>query len=125
MPQKTAHPMSRIDARIPLSVRETIDRAAAMQGRTRTDFLIATALEKAEQVIAEQSLVRLALEDQRTLAAALLSEETEAPSAFLEKLSSEYAQRVERRWRTSRLGSQPSSRNTPYSIFLRQKTIIL
>lgn len=54
-------PMSRIDARIPLSVRETIDRAAAMQGRTRTDFLIAAALEKAGQVIAEQSLVRLAL----------------------------------------------------------------
>ena len=84
-------PMSRIDARIPLSVRETIDRAAAMQGRTRTDFLIAAALEKAGQVIAEQSLVRLALEDQRTLAAALLSEETEAPSSLLEKLSSEYA----------------------------------
>lgn len=97
MPQKTALPMSRIDARIPLSVRETIDRAAAMQGHTCTDFLIAAALEKAEQVISEQSLVRLALEDQRTLAAALLSEETEAPSAFLEKLSSEYAQRVERR----------------------------
>ena len=84
-------PMSRIDAWIPLSVRETIDRAAAMQGRTRTDFLIAAALEKAGQVIAEQSLVRLALEDQRTLAAALLSEETEAPSSLLEKLSSEYA----------------------------------
>lgn len=97
MPQKTALPMSRIDARIPLSVRETIDRAAAMQGRTRTDFLIAVALEKAEQVIAEQSLVRLALEDQRILAAALLSEETETPSDFLEKLSSEYAQRVESR----------------------------
>lgn len=97
MPQKTAIPMSRIDARIPLSVRETIDRAAAMQGRTRTDFLIAAALEKAEQVIAEQSLVRLALEDQRTLAAALLSEEMEAPSDFLEKLSSEYAQWVESR----------------------------
>lgn len=93
MPQKTAIPMSRIDARIPLSVRKTIDRAAAMQGRT----CMAAALEKAEQVISEQSLVRLALEDQRTLAAALLSEETEAPSAFLEKLSSEYAQRVERR----------------------------
>lgn len=72
MPQKTALPMSRIDARILLSVREAIDRAAAMQGRTRTDFLIAAALEKAEQ-----SLVRLALEDQRTLAAVLLSEETE------------------------------------------------
>ena len=90
-------PMSRIDARIPLSVRETIDRVAAMQGRTCTDFLIAAVLEKAEQVIAEQSLVRLALEDQRFLATALLSEETETPSAFLENLSSEYAQRVERR----------------------------
>lgn len=97
MPQKTALPMSRIDARIPLSVRETIDRVAAMQGRTCTDFLIAAVLEKAEQVIAEQSLVRLALEDQRLLATALLSEETETPSAFLENLSSEYAQRVERR----------------------------
>lgn len=71
MPQKTALPMSRIDARIPLFVRESIDCAAAMQGRTRTDFLIAAALEKAEQVIAEQSLVRLALEDQRTLASTL------------------------------------------------------
>lgn len=97
MPQKTAFPMSRIDARIPLSVRETIDRASATQGRTRTDFLIAAALEKAEQVIAEQSLVRLALEDQRTLAVALLSDEAETSSAFLENLSSEYAQRVERR----------------------------
>ena len=97
MPQKTALPMSCIDARIPLSVRETIDRVAAMQGRTCTDFLIAAALKKAEQVIAEQSLVRLALEDQRTLAAALLSEETEAPSDFLEKLSSEYAQWAESR----------------------------
>ena len=57
----------------------------------------AAALEKAEQVIAEQSLVRLALEDQRTLAAALLSEKTETPSDFIEKLSSEYAQRVESR----------------------------
>lgn len=65
--------------------------------RTCTDFLIAAALEKAEQVIAEQLLVRLALEDQRTLAAALQSDEAEAPSDFLEKLSSEYAQRVKSR----------------------------
>ena len=47
-------PMSRIDARIPLSVRETIDRAAAMQGRTRTDFLIAAALEKEGAAILAQ-----------------------------------------------------------------------
>ncbi len=86
-----------IAPRISLSVSEIIERAATMQGHSRTDFLIAAALEKAEQVIAEQSLVRLALKDQRILAAALLSEEMEIPSSFLEKLSSEYAQRVERR----------------------------
>lgn len=63
MPQKTALPMSRIDARTPLSVRETIDRAAAMQGRTRTDFLIAAALEKTEQVIAESPTIRWKLSD--------------------------------------------------------------
>ncbi|WP_300709953.1 DUF1778 domain-containing protein [uncultured Desulfovibrio sp.] len=97
MTQKTALLMSRIDAQTSLSVRKTIDRTAAMQGRPRTDFLIAAALENAEQAIAVQSLVRIALEEQRSLAGALLSEETEAPSDFLEKLSSAYAQRVESR----------------------------
>ena len=33
MPQKTAIPMSRIDARIPLSVRETIERVASVSDR--------------------------------------------------------------------------------------------
>lgn len=37
--------LSRIDARIPLSVRDAIDRAV-LQGRSHTDFLIAAALEK-------------------------------------------------------------------------------
>ena len=69
-----------------LSLRETKD-CAAMRERSRM----------AAQEKAEQSLVRLALEDQRTLAAALLSEETEVPSSFLKSLSSEYAQRVESR----------------------------
>ena len=66
--------MSRIDARIPLTVRETIGRAAALQGRTRTDFLIEAALEKAERVIAEQTLIRLTLRDQELLAKALTAD---------------------------------------------------
>lgn len=87
MTQKTALLMSRIDAQTSLSVRKTIDRTAAMQGRPRTGFLIAAALENAEQAIAVQSLVRIALEEQRSLAGALLSEETEAPSDFLNYLA--------------------------------------
>ena len=74
MSQNSELSMSRIDARIPLTVSETIGRAAALQGRTRTDFLIEAALEKAERVIAEQTLIRLTLRDQELLAKALTAD---------------------------------------------------
>ena len=74
MSQNSELSMSRIDARIPLTVRETIGRAAALQGRTRTDFLIEAALEKAERVIAEQTLIRLTLRDHELLAKALTAD---------------------------------------------------
>lgn len=86
--------MSRIDARIPLAVRNIIDRAAAMQGRSRTDFLIAAALEKAERVIAEQSLIRLTIRDQELLVKALTEEKVVEPSPFLKALACEYNERV-------------------------------
>ena len=94
MSQNSDVSMSRIDARIPLAVRETIDRAAALQGRTRTDFLIEAALEKAERVVAEQSLIRLALRDQELLAKALAEKNVSEPSRFLKSLISEYGERV-------------------------------
>lgn len=97
MPQHTDQAMSRIDARVPVAVRDTIDRAAAMQGRTRTDFLIEAALEKAEKVITEQTVVRLAMKDQETLARALLEEQVENATPFIEALASEYAERVEQK----------------------------
>ena len=86
--------MSRIDARIPLSVRDTIARAAAFQGRTRTDFLIAAALEKAERVIAEQTVIRLTLRDQERLALALSSEEPRESTPFVASVADEYAASV-------------------------------
>jgi uncharacterized protein (DUF1778 family) len=89
--------MTRIDARIPLAVRETIDKAAAMLGRTRTEFLISAALEKAEKTITEHSLIRLSQRDQEALAAALNSEKTQAPNERMQKLVEEYSARVERR----------------------------
>ena len=95
MTQSHETPMSRIDARLPLAVREIIDRAAAMQGRTRTDFLIEAALEKAEQVIAEQSIIRLTMHDQELLAEALQDGKTLEPTPFLKDRADEYAERVE------------------------------
>ncbi len=94
MSQRLSTPMSRIDARIPLAVRETIDRAAAMQGRSRTDFLVMAALEKAEKVIMEQNLVQLAVEDQLKLAKALAEEKVEQPTALLKDIAAEYAAKV-------------------------------
>ena len=43
---------SRFDIRIPSHVRETVEMAASLEGRSFTDFLIAAMLEKAEKVIA-------------------------------------------------------------------------
>ncbi|SBW10993.1 conserved hypothetical protein [uncultured delta proteobacterium] len=86
--------MSRIDARVPVRVRETIDRAAALQGRTRTDFLIAAAMEKAERVIEEHSIIRLTLRDQEMLARALIAETVAEPSPRLAEALEEYASRV-------------------------------
>lgn len=86
--------MSRIDARIPLAVRETIDRAATLQGRTHTDFLLEAALEKAERGIAEHSIIRLTMRDQELLAEALQKQKPLEPTPFLKELAEEYAARV-------------------------------
>ena len=86
--------MSRIDARIPLSVRDTIDRAAAIQGRTRTDFLIVAALEKAMMVIEEHTIIHLTQRDQETLAAALADEQVNPPTKHVMDALNEYRNTV-------------------------------
>ena len=61
----------RIDARIPLHVKEIVQYAASIQGRSQTDFMVTAIQEAAQRVIAESSVIQLCLEDQRELAAAL------------------------------------------------------
>ena len=85
---------SRMDLRIPQEVREIIDHAASMEGRTRTDFVIAAALERAEQVIERRKLIRLAIQDQELLVASLLEERVEDPSQYIKEIAQEYAARV-------------------------------
>jgi len=85
---------SRMDLRIPQEVREIIDHAASMEGRTRTDFVIAAALERAEQVIERRKLIRLVIQDQELLVASLLEERVEDPSQYIKEIAQEYAARV-------------------------------
>jgi len=51
----------------------TVKRAAEIQGRTVTDFVIQTLQIAATQAIEEASLVRLSLSDQQLFAQALIS----------------------------------------------------
>jgi uncharacterized protein (DUF1778 family) len=48
-------------------------RAAELQGRTLTDFLVSSAHEAAVRTIEEMRLIRLSAEDSRTFAEALLN----------------------------------------------------
>ncbi len=86
--------MSRIEAYLPFAACEAIDRAAAMQGRSRTDFLIEATLEKARALITEQTLIDLTQRDQELLAAALLEGKTAEPTPFLMNLAKDYKSRV-------------------------------
>ena len=83
-----------MDVRIPQAVKDTIDRAAAIQGRTRTDFLITATLEKAEEVIEKETVIRLALRDQVMLAKALIEEKVKEPTPVIRKIVKGYAETV-------------------------------
>jgi uncharacterized protein (DUF1778 family) len=65
-----------------------LKRAAEIQGRTLTDFVVAAADEAACRAIQEAEIIRLSLEAQRQIAAALLK--PQAPSAALKKAVKRY-----------------------------------
>jgi uncharacterized protein (DUF1778 family) len=85
---------ARMDLRVPQPVRDIIDRAAAMQGRSRTDFVLDAALEKAEQVIERQTVIRLAMQDQEMLAKAVMKDRVEDPPQHVKDIAQEYVARV-------------------------------
>jgi uncharacterized protein (DUF1778 family) len=71
---------ARIEARIAPDALLVVKRAAELQGRSVSDFLVASALEMAQRTIEETSLIRLALEDQRALADAIMNPPPLAPA---------------------------------------------
>ena len=65
--------MARFEARMESDVHAAIKRAAEMQGRTMTDFVISAAREAAHRAIAEAEVIRLSLVDQQRFADAIIS----------------------------------------------------
>ena len=63
----------RLEARCSTEVKQRIERAAELQGRSVTDFLISAADEQACKVIEQYEVVRLSVEHSKALAEALIN----------------------------------------------------
>ncbi|EJW10834.1 hypothetical protein A33M_3995 [Rhodovulum sp. PH10] len=63
----------RLEARIAPDVLAAVKRAAEIQGRSVSDFVVAAAQEAAHRTIADTQIVRLSLEDQRAFADAIIN----------------------------------------------------
>jgi uncharacterized protein (DUF1778 family) len=68
-PNRTA----RIEARITPDALAVVKRAAEIQGRSVSDFVVAAAQEAAHRTIEETQIIRLSVEDQRAFAEAILN----------------------------------------------------
>jgi len=68
-PSRTA----RLEARIAPDVLAIVRRAAALQGRSVSEFVVAAALDVAERTVEQAQVIRLSVEDQQAFADAILS----------------------------------------------------
>ncbi len=75
-----ASPTARLEARISTDLHALLKRAAELQGRTMTDFVVSAVQEAAQRTIEQAEIVRLSLADQECFAQALLSPPPPAPA---------------------------------------------
>ena len=68
-----ANPTARLEARISVELHSMLKRAAELQGRTMTDFVVAAVQTAARSAIEQADVVRLSLADQECFARTLLS----------------------------------------------------
>jgi uncharacterized protein (DUF1778 family) len=80
MPQETTARTARLEARITREALAVVRRAAEIQGRSVSDFVVAAAREAAEKTVTEVEVVRLSREAQEKFAALLLHPRRLAPA---------------------------------------------
>lgn len=76
----TATSTARLEARISTDLHAMLKRAAELQGRTMTDFVIAAVQDAAQRAIEQAEVIRLSLADQECFSQALLSPPQPAPA---------------------------------------------
>jgi len=64
---------ARLEARISADLHLMLKRAAELQGRTMTDFVISAVQDAAQRTIEQADVIRLSLTDQECFAQALIS----------------------------------------------------
>jgi uncharacterized protein (DUF1778 family) len=79
MPQKTSR-TARIEARIAPDALKIVKRAAEIQGRSVSDFVVAAAQEAAHRMIEQTQIVRLSVADQRAFAEAIVNPPEPTPA---------------------------------------------
>ena len=79
---------SRLEARIAPEALHLVKRAAEMQGRSVSDFVVAAAQEAANRMIEQAHIMRLSLEDQQRFAHSILN--PPAPNASLRRAAKAY-----------------------------------
>jgi uncharacterized protein (DUF1778 family) len=78
MPQQASR-SARLEARIAPDALRVVKRAAELQGRSVSDFVVAAAQEVAHRTIKEMQIIRLSAEDQRRFVELLLKPPALAP----------------------------------------------
>jgi uncharacterized protein (DUF1778 family) len=71
---------SRIEARIAPETLAIVKRAAELQGRSVSDFIVVAASEAAHRVIEETHVIRLSIEDQQAFVELLLNPPPPTPA---------------------------------------------
>ena len=64
---------ARLEARISSDLHSLLKRAAELEGRTMTDFVVAAVQSAAQRAVEQAEVIRLSLADQERFAQALLS----------------------------------------------------
>jgi len=78
--QEQTRTTARLEARLPIEVLERLKRAAEIQGRSLTDFVVAAADEAACRAIEQTEIIRLSREDQLQIAEAIINPPEPGPA---------------------------------------------
>jgi uncharacterized protein (DUF1778 family) len=85
---------ARLEARISIAQKTVLQRAAALSGRTLSEFVVTSAQEAASKVIQDHESIRLSRAEQTAFVKALLA--PRPPGANLRKAAAAYKTRIAR-----------------------------